>query len=104
MHSHNLQHCTASTKQLSNDINERSMFILTDAELSLLKVAQLERVSFHSTPDANEHRPVYTSSSSSSSSSAVDLLINSWSNRVFAGTLVISMVLAHILSCVLTLS
>ncbi|KAK2188081.1 hypothetical protein NP493_144g02022 [Ridgeia piscesae] len=44
------QDCTTAAKSLSYSINSRSIIILTDAELSILKVSQLERIKFHRPP------------------------------------------------------
>jgi hypothetical protein len=42
-----MQICMASAKVVSELINSRDWSIISDVELSLLKVAQLERVQFH---------------------------------------------------------
>ena len=39
--------CVTRAKTLSYHINSRDMAVISDAELSLLKVAQLERIHFH---------------------------------------------------------
>ncbi len=48
------------TKMLSNLINSRNSAIVNDAELSIIKVAQVERVKFHEPPATSgkrEERP-----------------------------------------------
>lgn len=44
------------TKMLSNLINSRNSAIVNDAELSIIKVAQVERVKFHEPPATSGKR------------------------------------------------
>lgn len=50
------QICMTSAKTLSHMINARHWTIITDPELSLLKVSQLERIRFHEQPAKEERK------------------------------------------------
>ncbi len=41
------QNCISQAKIVNNKINSRDALIVTDAELSIIKVSQLERVLYH---------------------------------------------------------
>ena len=51
---HLCQDCVPSAKTLTYMINDRETMIRTDAELSVLKVAQLERVQFRVHPPSKQ--------------------------------------------------
>lgn len=60
------QNCMSSAKTLSHMINARHWTIITDPELSLLKVSQLERIRFHEHTPKEERKGGLSSASSSS--------------------------------------
>jgi len=51
-----VQDCVTPAKSLSYLVNSRHVTLITDAELSLLKVAQLERIHFHHHHQHHHHQ------------------------------------------------
>jgi len=60
------QMCKMSARSLSQMINMRELTIITDPQLSTIKVAQLERIHFHNQATPRERKGPTLSSSSSS--------------------------------------
>lgn len=64
-----VENCMSSAKTLSHMINARHWTIITDPELSLLKVSQLERIRFH------EHTPKEERKGGSSNASSLRMML-----------------------------
>jgi len=57
-----IKDCVTPAKTLSYLVNSRHSALITDAELSLLKVAQLERIHFHQQQQQQQQQRHRTSS------------------------------------------